>query len=205
MSAPSPPFTLHVALLAAGASRRFGAENKLLASLDGAPLLEQTLNLWRDAHPALKIFLVTGHEHERVSAHAHGLERVHSLYNPRWEEGMGTSLALGFEAAAQGAQGVFVALADMPWIKPSTINALIEAFLHAPTPALCAPSYQGRRGHPVLFDSTYVEQVRRLGGDEGARSVLSGAAITTVEVDDPGIFADVDLPEHLRLKADASG
>lgn len=204
MSALVSP-ALHVVLLAAGASRRFGAENKLLASLGGELLLEQTLSLWLSVEPALKIFLVTGHEHERISALAHGHERVLPLYNPRWEKGMGASLALGFEAAAKGAAGVFVALADMPWVNPTTIHALIEAFIHAPRPALCAPSSQGRRGHPVLFDAAYVEQVRHLSGDEGARSILSGAAITQIEIDDPGIFADVDLPEHVRLRGDASG
>lgn len=193
----SPSLKLHAVLLAAGASRRFGAENKLLARIDDAPLLTHTLKLWCDVSPVSKVFLITGFEHERVGAYAHH-ERVSALYNSKWEEGMGASLALGFEAAAQGADGVFVALADMPWIKPQTIDALIKSFATAPKPAISAPFFQGRRGHPVLFDAAYVEQVRRLSGDEGARSILSGAPITKVHVDDPGILADIDEPGQLR-------
>ena len=62
-----------------------------------------------------------------------------------------------------------------------------------------APSFEGRRGHPVLFGAGWLPALRALSGDEGARAILQTAQrLTLVAVEDPGVLLDVDRPEDLQ-------
>jgi molybdenum cofactor cytidylyltransferase len=110
---------------------------------------------------------------------------------------MGVSLACAAQAAAD-ADGWVVALADMPWIAPATIDAVAGA-LRDGAP-LVAPTFRGIRGHPVGFAGAFGPQLRALTGDEGARVILSAhlPSLRLIEVADPGIVRDVDRPEDLR-------
>ena len=116
---------------------------------------------------------------------------------PGADSGMGASLAFGVAACAD-AQGWIVALADMPWIAPSTIQSVADA-LRAGA-AIVAPSYHGERGHPVGFAEHFRDQLMGLAGDEGARTILAARkeVIHMVAVMDPGILRDVDSAADLR-------
>ncbi|MGH1560171.1 nucleotidyltransferase family protein [Caulobacter segnis] len=112
-------------------------------------------------------------------------------------EGMGASLRTAAQALPDDGAGVFVLLGDMPAIDPATLQRLGQAF-KGPLD-LVAPTYLGRRGHPVLFGATWFPALRALSGDEGARALLesAGAQLTRIPVEDPGIHLDVDRPEDL--------
>jgi molybdenum cofactor cytidylyltransferase len=187
-------------LLAAGRGSRFGGD-KLLAPLPDATFgvprgtalgvaaarhlvaaLPNSVAVVRPGDAALKGILAQA-----------GLRIVEC---PRAEEGMGASLACGVLATKE-ADGWVVALGDMPWIAPATIEA-IAAALRAGA-ALAAPVYRGVRGHPVGFSRRYCADLAALTGDEGARGVLKrdANALTLVEVDDPGVLRDVDVPNAL--------
>jgi molybdenum cofactor cytidylyltransferase len=113
------------------------------------------------------------------------------------EEGMGASLRAAAQAFPTDATGAFVFLGDMPAIDPATATRLAAAF-KSPND-LIAPTYLGRRGHPVLFGATWFPALRALTGDEGARALLesAGARLARIPVEDPGIHLDVDRPEDL--------
>lgn len=115
----------------------------------------------------------------------------------RADEGMGASLACGV-AAARDADGWVIALGDMPWIAPATVDA-VAAALRAGGEVV-APWYRGQRGHPVGFAASCRAALTALGGDEGARSILRERkdAVRLVNVDDPGVLGDVDRVEDLR-------
>lgn len=112
------------------------------------------------------------------------------------DAGMGHSLAAAV-AAASSAPGWLVALADMPKIRPGTIRA-VAAVLEEGA-ALCAPCYEGRRGHPVGFSAEFGPMLRDLTGDEGARSILRAneSRLQRVDVDDPGVLFDINVPGEL--------
>jgi molybdenum cofactor cytidylyltransferase len=112
------------------------------------------------------------------------------------DRGMGASLACGV-AAARGADGYVVALADMPWVAPATTRA-VAAALAAGAP-VAAPWHAGQRGHPVGFGRVCEAALLALGGDEGARSIFAARErdAVRIEVDDPGCLADVDRPGDL--------
>ena len=124
------------------------------------------------------------------------------LESRRTRRGLGASLAAGV-AARPIADGWIVALGDMPDIRPETIAA-VQARLEAGA-MLAAPAAPrgGRHGHPVGFSKALLAELLALDGDEGARSIVQRhrAELVVVEVDDPGIFTDIDTPSDLEARS----
>ena len=185
-------------LLAAGSATRFGSD-KLLHSLPHeVPIAvqaarhlkvvfsERVLAVVRPDSPQLKEFL----EKENC--------RVVVCENAA--EGMGASLACAVREAA-GAEGFVVALADMPFIRSSTIAAVRDALV-AGAP-LVAPYFRARRGHPVGISGKYRSELEALRGDEGAKKVVAAneASLVKIPVGDPGVLRDIDTPQDLVPRA----
>ena len=180
-------------LLAAGASRRFGSAKLAVPFADGTPLGVASCRALRAALG--RVFAVVRPEDDTLAALlADG--GVHIVRCARAEDGMGASLACGVAASAD-ADGWIVALADMPWIAPATVRAVADAI--AAGASLAAPFHHGERGHPVGFAPGHREALMALTGDEGARALVAhaGAALVRIDVDDPGVLRDVDLPLDL--------
>ena len=119
------------------------------------------------------------------------------VINARAEQGMGTSIAAGVTATPD-ASGWLIVLADMPSIQVDTIAAVIAALRGGARIAI--PVMAGRRGHPVGFSADYLARLRSLTGDIGAREILKSDAafVEEINVEDAGIFADIDAPEDLK-------
>jgi molybdenum cofactor cytidylyltransferase len=111
-------------------------------------------------------------------------------------EGMGASLACAARAAGR-TDGYLVALADMPFVRPSSIAAVRDA-LRAGAP-LAAPYFRARRGHPVGIANAFFNELISLKGDEGAKHLLAAhaARMVKIPVGDPGVIRDIDTPEDL--------
>jgi molybdenum cofactor cytidylyltransferase len=178
-------------LLAGGTSSRFGEANKLLAELDGEPLVRHAARTLLDA--ALSdVVAVLGYEAEAVASALDGLD-VGLVRNPDYEEGLSTSVARGVEAARNaGADAALFLPGDMPAVEPATVMLLADAYRAGLGTALAA-AHEGRRGNPVLFDAAHFDALLAVEGDTGGRPVLLGSDDSAlVEVDDPGIGEDVD-------------
>lgn len=190
-------------VLAAGLSRRTGAVDKLTARVDGQPML------WHPIRAALEagldpVVVVTGEAgsgaHAAVEEFAGrraepDAATLRHVVNPTRDRGLASSLRLGlFNLGAEPAAAVIL-LGDMPWVRPETIRALVQAF-HGGGPAPCVPVRGGRRGNPVLWPAGWFPALADLEGDEGARRILRdpGTPIRQVPVEDPGIHRDVDTP-----------
>ncbi len=180
-------------LLAAGKSSRFGG-NKLLHQLpDGTPL---ALACARNLLQALNdVVAVVRHDDPEV-AKVLSIPGIQLIANPRADEGMSTSVAAGIQAAAD-ADAWVIALADMPWVQSDTIQTLAKR-LHQGA-SIVVPDYQGRRGNPVGFASTWKESLCRLPGDQGARGLITTHAneVERVSVDNSGVLREVDVPGDL--------
>jgi molybdenum cofactor cytidylyltransferase len=109
-------------------------------------------------------------------------------------EGMGASLACAARAAGPR-DGYLVALADMPYVRPSSIAAVRDAL--AAGAVLAAPYFRARRGHPVGIAGSFYAELLLLRGDAGAKSILEKNAITRIPVGDPGVIRDIDTPADL--------
>ncbi|HLX22296.1 MAG TPA: nucleotidyltransferase family protein [Usitatibacter sp.] len=179
-------------LLCGGKSSRFGAD-KLLADLDGHPLVSQSArHLMAGAGNALAVIPPNSKVLRRVLDDA-GCKVLESR---DCERGMGASLAAGVRAIPD-AGGWIVALGDMPFVKPLTIAAIVDRIEKGAL--IAAPMHQGIRGHPVGFSARLKDELMALDGDEGAKRVVAAHVddVQVLLVNDPGVNADVDVPDDL--------
>jgi molybdenum cofactor cytidylyltransferase len=187
-------------ILAAGQSRRMGAENKLLIPVDGKPMIRHAIDAATQAG-ASPVIVVTGHEAERV-AEAAG-EDVVLIHNPDYATGLSSSLKAGLGAVPDERDGALVALGDMPRVGTAHLKKLIAAFDPDEDHIICVPTWNGKRGNPVLWDRQFFEDMAGLGGDVGAKHLIGDNADVVCEVpmDDDGVLLDVDSPEALNALA----
>jgi molybdenum cofactor cytidylyltransferase len=184
-------------VLAAGASRRFGA-HKLMLPVHGTPLVrrvtEQVL-----ASGVERVHVVLGRDAEAVERALRDLS-VHFVRNPDYETGMSTSLRCGVESLPPESEAVVIALGDQPLPSHTIIDGLIEAF-HASGRPVVVPVYAGERGNPVLFGASVFAELLAVTGDQGARGVIAKEPERVEAVRFP--FApppDVDTPaDYERL------
>ena len=181
-------------LLAAGSATRFGSDKLLHALPHGVPLAIQAARNLRVVFEK-NVFVVVRPEARELSALflSEGCEVV-TCDNAA--DGMGASLACGIAAAAS-ADAYLVALADMPFIRPSSVAAVRDALLEGA--ALAAPYFRARRGHPVGISSRFRGELLQLRGDEGAKTLLAhrAADIAKVAVGDPAVLRDIDTLDDL--------
>lgn len=196
MVVPEPAIAAIV--LAAGRSSRMGERNKLLATVDDAPMVTHAVDAFL-ATSVRPVVVVTGHDEGPVRAALAGRDVIF-VHNPRWSEGMSTSLRAGVAQLSEDIDGAFIALGDMPRVRPAHIEALAGAFDPAGGRAICVPTWERRRGNPVLFARRYFPEMRVIEGDTGARALLEkhAAAVCHVPMPDRGVTLDVDTPEALE-------
>ncbi len=195
-TAPKVP-RIAALVLAAGQSRRMGVTNKLLAEIDGKSMLARVVEA-AQASQVAQVIAVTGHEADSVVA-ALAPYDVGSVHNPAFADGLSTSLQAGLGALSDDMDGVIILLGDMPRIAPGHIDRLIAAFNPVEGRAICVPTYQGKRGNPVLFAARFFAEMGGVAGDSGAKHLIGQHEDELVEVpmDDDSIFLDVDTPDAL--------
>ena len=180
-------------LLAAGSGRRFGGDKRRALLPNGRGLLEQSLST---LYPNVdRVVIVVKTEEAWLRSLLARFANTQVLCVPD-TGGVGDSLAaaIQFVAADPTVDGVLVALADMPWLNPDTLQKLVAALAQYP---LVAPCYQGRRGHPVGFARRYFPPLAQCRGDRGAQSLLATEVVHLCPVKDGGVLGDVDRREHL--------
>jgi molybdenum cofactor cytidylyltransferase len=157
-------------ILAAGEGRRLGGPKALLR-LDGQSFLARTAHLLA-AGGAQRVVAVLGHQAERVRREAGPLGELLLAENPRYREGMLTSILCGLDQAeAFGADAVLIHPVDHPLIDPATVGRVVAALEVGAVIAI--PSFENRRGHPGGFAAAAWPALRAAAADRGARSVLA--------------------------------
>jgi len=184
-------------LLAAGQSRRMGGPNKLLAELDGVPMVAHVARRLL-ASRARPIIAVLGNQADAVDAALAKLP-VERVRNPEFADGLSTSLKRGIAALPSDLDGVIVCLGDMPLISGRHLDRLIAAFNPLEGRAIVVPTRRGKRGNPVLWSSRFFPEMAALAGDVGAKHLIGEHAelVTEVEMDDDAVLVDIDTPEAL--------
>lgn len=179
-------------LLASGAGTRFGG-NKLLVPVEGVPLYRRAMDTLAGA--GLDRLAV-------CSAYSEVLELSAALgfapiFNPSAAEGVSASIRLGL-SAMDGMDGVLFSVCDQPRLTTESIIRLKNAFLESKT-ALCALSWRGVRGNPVIFPRDLFGELAALTGDTGGGAVIRAHPdrLMLVEASSPRELADVDTPADL--------
>jgi molybdenum cofactor cytidylyltransferase len=185
-------------VLAAGKSSRMGCSKPLLP-INGMPMLEVTLRKLV-VFPFEKIICVTGYLREAIeNAIQINDSRFAWVHNPNYAQGQGSSLRIAVEQCSPSIQGIFVFLADQPFIKPGTIERILSeaqntAVLNEKT--VIQPIFHGQKGHPVFFSGAMLAHFAELHGDEGARNIIRYASShNLVPVEDEGVITDLDTME----------
>jgi molybdenum cofactor cytidylyltransferase len=193
-------------VLAAGRSSRMGGPNKLLAEIGGRPLVriavEQAL-----ASRARPVVVVTGHQRDRVEAALAGLP-VEFVHNPRFADGLGTSLRAGIAALPARVDGVIVCLGDMPQVDAALIDRLTGALDPDKGALIAVPTIDGKRGNPVVWSRRFFNELMAVEGDIGARHLIVrySEAVAEVPLTGTAALTDVDTPEALAaVRAELEG
>ena len=181
-------------VLAAGGSSRLGRP-KQLVPIHGEPLVRRAARAALDAG-CRPVMVVLGAEQEAVGAAVADLP-VQPVGNPRWADGVGSSIACGVRAAAaDGPAGCIVLPCDQPQLSEGVLAALIERYRRGEAQAV-ACAYGGTVGAPVLFAPALFDRLSALTGDSGAKRVLRDCAPLQV-VDFPGGELDIDTDADLH-------
>jgi molybdenum cofactor cytidylyltransferase len=184
-------------LLAAGQSRRMGGPNKLLAEIDGVPMVARVAQRLL-ASRARPVIAVLGNQADAVDSALVKLP-VERVRNPEFAAGLSTSLKRGIAALPADLDGVIVCLGDMPLISGRHLDRLIAAFNPLEGRAIVVPTRRGKRGNPVLWSKRFFAEMDELAGDVGARHLIGEHAelVAEVEMDDDAVLVDIDTPEAL--------
>jgi molybdenum cofactor cytidylyltransferase len=183
-------------LLAAGGSSRFGERNKLLAEIDGEPLVRRAARTLLDSRVS-RVVAVLGHQPNAVRDALADLD-VAFVENDAYEQGLSTSVKHGVRVAAgNGADAAVLLPGDMPFVDGATVDSLVDAF-HANVADAVAPAFENQRGNPVLFGRTHFDALRAVSGDMGGRRILLDSDGALLETDDVGVLRDIDTREDLE-------
>jgi molybdenum cofactor cytidylyltransferase len=178
-------------ILAAGESRRMGFPKALLQYREET-FLDTLIGLF--AEPCGPVIVVLGAGAGDIRSRA--ARSATFTVNPRWALGQTTSMQCGLRAVPPEAEGVLFTLVDHPAVSPATIHALLAGR----RPLLRVPRFGNRRGHPIWFSRQLISEFLALPETGAARDVVSNHAAETefLDLDDPGILADIDDPEAYR-------
>ena len=183
-----------ILLMAAGKSTRFrenGAGHKLLAHLNGKPVLQHALE--SATASGLDVFVITRPEEAHIHALIGEAQIIRCASN-----GLGESIATAVRACADY-DGWLISLADMPLLKSSSYLAAAEALR---TSALVRMEVSGVFGHPVGFGREFYDALVNLAGDRGPRALLRSGTVSLISTTDGGCIEDVDtLADLARLES----
>ncbi|HEX2907106.1 MAG TPA: selenium cofactor biosynthesis protein YqeC [Phototrophicaceae bacterium] len=185
-------------VLAAGMARRMGQPKVLLPWTDRKTIIEQILDqlLLAKVQPT---YVITGHKANDVRPLVTRLG-AEAVYNPDYASGeMLSSLKAGLQAMPTHISAALVVLGDQPRIQARVISQVLTAYAEG-AGDIIAPSYQMRRGHPILIDRRYWPEILNLPADGAPRDVIDQHKDRTayVNVDTDSVLRDIDTPEDYR-------
>ena len=175
-----------------------GPRNKLLAEIDGQPMVRGAVDALIEAGIA-PVVAVTGYEAEAVEATLEGLDLTIAR-NGDFAAGLSASLRTGLASLPDDVDATFVVLGDMPRVPAAGIGRLAAAYAPAEGRAIAVPTHGGKRGNPILWDRRFFEAMAAVTGDTGARHLIGENEDLVVEVEmaDDSVLVDIDTPEALE-------
>jgi len=181
-------------ILAAGMSARFGSLKPLFKVGNGT-ILSMVINAAVKSDLD-RIVLVLGYRSDEIIAsighHLHD-PRLRTVINPRYRDGMSSSIQRGLAEIMDEFPSVMIIMGDHPLVDSATINTLLDQF-RASDKDICVPAHKGTRGLPVCFGKRFFADIMKITGDIGAKEIIQKIPehVLTVEIDNPDCFLDVD-------------
>jgi molybdenum cofactor cytidylyltransferase len=192
-------------VLAAGMSTRMGQAKVLLPWLNDKPILEHIIDQLHTARVD-HIVVVTGHYADDVRRIADrlGVETVHNADYAQGE--MLSSLQAGLRAMPENIGAAMTVLGDQPRIQSRIVAQVMMAYAEGKG-EIIAPSYQMRRGHPILISRRFWPELLALGPGAAPRDVINAHADQTgyVEVNTDSVLRDVDTMQDYEQERKNAG
>lgn len=189
--------TLAAIILCAGESRRMGRPKALLAC-QGTTFLGNLLRV--TAHPAIGMRrVVLGAAADEIQRAARLAPEV-VVINQDWQRGQLSSLHAAMRSLPkEGTDGILVCPVDHPLISAQLVDKLVKAFRAQKKP-IVMPTWQGHRGHPVIFASQLYPELLSAPAEVGARAVVWAhqADVYELPTEEQGVIQNLDDPETLR-------
>jgi len=183
-------------ILAAGESRRMG-EPKLLLPFGQKTIFETVFDNVLDSN-ADRICVVLGAREKEIQSKIRDLS-VKVVVNHNFKKGMLSSIQLGFRSLPEEAKAVIIVLGDQPSIPSTIIDSIIKVY-QTTGKGIILPVHIGRRGHPILIDTKYRNNIAELDPDIGLKELIHSHRddIAEVKVDTSAILKDIDTPEDYK-------
>ncbi len=180
-------------VLAAGESKRMGSP-KMLLPYNDLTIIEQVIRNLLDSNVD-RVVVVVGADREEIMKVTRRCDVFH-CYNENYKTGMLSSVKCGFYSLPEGCLAALIMPGDQPMTGPGEINRVITTFAESDR-GLVMAAHNGRRGHPLIVDMKYAEEVLALSDDEGLRalSVRHPGDVLESETDDPSVLRDIDTQE----------
>lgn len=188
--------TLCAIILAAGFSSRI-KRPKALLQINNRTFLEYIVHMYRSAG-IRNIKLVTGHYRDQILPIAASLS-VTEVYNPRYPEGMYSSIQCGMRSCEDSITGIFIHPVDIPLVRPETILVMGTGFSDSGD-RIRIPVYQEKKGHPPLIGSSFCDDIIQNERPGGLRAFFRyhEEDVDLIRVSDPGICVSVNTPEEYK-------
>jgi molybdenum cofactor cytidylyltransferase len=184
---------LHVAILAAGASTRFGSP-KQLVRIAGSPVLHELIS--SAAYVAGRSLTVVLGAHAREIAPALRQSAASVIVNRDWQEGLASSIRVAVESAPPRCDGLMLLLADQVAVTADDLRHLYAAWKRHPI-LLAAALFDGAPGLPAIFPRWALPGLLELRGDRDPKQVIRRNADQLVRIPMPNASVDLDTPEDL--------
>ncbi len=187
---------LAAVILSGGESRRMGSPKALLP-YQGRPFLEHLLEV--SAHPKIGVRRIVLGAHAGPILKALKIHAEEVVINEEWEKGQLSSIHAALRSLPPGTEGMLLCLVDHPLVSAALVNDLIERF-YATQKVIVLPTYNGKRGHPIIFSSRLYEELLAAPMDIGARAVVwaHGNEIEEVPTNEEGTVLNLNDPEALK-------
>ncbi len=181
---------------AAGLSNRMGTQ-KLLLPFGGTTVVGHVVDRLL-ASAVGEVRVVVGHEGGRVAGALAG-RPVKIVVNPDCEKGMLSSIRCGLRDLPPECEAALVALGDQPSLTSELVDRMARSFA-VEGKGILVPSLGGKRGHPVLFSASYLDEIRTRFDGVGLRGLLRAhpGDVFELEVEDSAVLSDMDYPEDYR-------
>ena len=183
-------------ILAAGESKRMGSP-KMLLPFKGFTMIENVIaNV--SGSKVDNIMVVLGADRDSIVKLIR-TKAVNYCYNENYKDGMLSSVVCGFRNIPIDHSAVLVFQGDQPLITPKAINSVIEVYLSSGK-GIVIPVYESKRGHPILIDRKYRNEIQKLNPAEGLRSLALKYSDDVLEVntDVAGILRDFDTYDEYK-------
>ncbi|MBT3938731.1 MAG: nucleotidyltransferase family protein, partial [Pelagibacterales bacterium] len=186
-------------ILAAGQSKRMLKDNKLLIKINKQTMLERMIFTSLNSN-ANNTVLVLGYQSDIIQEIIQN-NNITTVINTDYKKGLSSSLQCGISALPDDCDAAIIILADMPNIDNQVINRMINSFNPSKNNSIIIPTFNGKKGNPILLARKFFPDILRVKGDKGAKDIIINNKKSILEIPqkNSSVLNDIDTKEDLSL------